>query len=149
MSGLILPPGARKEEQGGVDSSIDLYDSDILRIEKVLDRLNAEDVGKPRDIESLMKKIIDLFHDIGLRVDVSVWTAADNRGQEVEGTYIPSITINGRVDSDHQFDYDRMVHEVTNDILELGHDGIINTKTMSQETKDLLAAHGGGRCTCH
>lgn len=130
MSGLILPPSARQEPQGGVDSTIDLYDSDILRIEKVLDQLNAEDVGKKRDVEAVVQKITDLFARIGLRVDVKVWTAADARGQEVEGVFIPEITINGRVDPKHEFDYDRMVHEVTNDLLELGEGGVIKTQKM-------------------
>lgn len=129
MSGLILPPSARAEERGGVDATIDLYDSDILKIEKVLEQLNAEDVGQKRDIEGFVQKATDLFAKIGLRVDVKIWTAADRRGQEVEGTFIPDITINGRVDK-HEFDYDRMVHEVTNDLLELGEGGVIHTKKM-------------------
>ena len=130
MSGLILPPSARQEERSAVESAIDLYDSEILKIEQVLEQLNAEDVGKPRPLEDFVQKVTELFAKIGLVVDVKVWTAADNRGQEIAGTFIPEITITGRVDRKHEFDYDRQVHEVTNDLLDLGEGGVIHTQKM-------------------
>lgn len=106
-----------------VDSTIELYDSDILAIEKVIARLNAEDVGQRRELEDFVQKVKEKFHDIGFLVDVLVWTS------NVDGVFVPEITINGRVE-DKPFDYDRQVHEVTNDLLELGEGGVISTKKM-------------------
>lgn len=115
-------PGRKPEAT--VDATIELYDSDILAIEGVIAKLNNEDVGRARELEDFVQKTKELFFEIGLRVDVLMWTS------NVDGTYVPEITINGRVDAHHEFDYDKQVHQVTNDLLELGEGGVISTKKM-------------------
>lgn len=133
MSMLHLP--GPSQSSGGVQSMIDLYDSEILAIEKVLDQLNAEDVGKRKQVDSVDHKIEDMFRRIGLKVSVMWYTAADRRGQEVDGVFIPEVTIQDRIDR-HEFDHDRQVHQVTNDLLELGDKGVIKT-TKAPEKKFL------------
>lgn len=128
-------PGRKPD--GGVDSSIELYDTDILAIESVLARLNTEEVGRTRDLETFVQKTTELFAEIGLKVDVSMWTST------ADGVYIPQITINGRIDTKHEFDYDRMVHEVTNDVLQLGEGGVISTKKMNPSAP-IFGGHGNG-----
>lgn len=114
---------------GEVNSTIDLYDHEIPLIEGVLDRLNAN-VGKVHDNvteEALRFKgeIEERFAEIGLLVGVMMVP------EQVDARIIsPHITINGRME-DHEFDHDRQVHEVTNDILGIAPDGggVIKTKS--------------------
>lgn len=106
-----------------VQAEINLYDSDILSIESVLKKL-ATRQGQSVDLESFRNEIVNRFREAGFDVKVSMWTT------EQKGTFVPEVTIVDRVDKDHAFDYDRMVHEVTNDLLDLGEGGVISTKDL-------------------
>lgn len=114
---------------GEVNSTIDLYDHEVPLIEGVLAELNKH-VGKVVEgvAEHALKvkgEIEDRFAEIGLRVSVlMIPEAVDPR------IISPSITISGRIDN-HEFDHDRQVHEVTNDILGIAPDGggVIKTKS--------------------
>lgn len=103
-----------------VSSLINLYDSEIVKVEGVVAALN-EKQGKTVDLEGFRKEAIGRFEEIGLKVDVLVYES------NVEGVYPFDIVI-----QDHcervPFDPDRMVHEVTNDLLGLGEGGVIKTK---------------------
>jgi hypothetical protein len=90
---------------------IDLYDHEIIEAEKVLEALN-EKRGKATNLEAFRKEIIGRFEEIGLVVDPKVW------GTNQDDLYAFDIEIQGRCEP-HAFDYDRQVHEVTSDILEL------------------------------
>lgn len=103
-----------------VTSTIDLLDSDIIRIEKVLAALNAMR-GKTVPLESFRREILDRFEQIGLGVDVKVWET------NLVSVFLFDIEINRRYEA---FDPERMVHEVTNDLLDLGDGGVINTKNV-------------------
>jgi len=99
-------------------SGIDLFDSDIVRIERVLAALNAKR-GKSIPLEAFRKEVVDRFFQIGLGVDVRVWET------NVAGVFAFDIQINSRSEA---FDPDRMVHEVTNDLLDLGEGGVISSQ---------------------
>jgi hypothetical protein len=109
---------------------IDLYDSEIIEVEKIIQKLNYDHVGQQRDVEGFVQRTIDMFARIGLRADVAMYTMADRQGRPVEG-FMPEITIQGRINErGFEFDHDKMVHEVTNDLLGLGEGGVINTTHM-------------------
>lgn len=90
---------------------IELYDSEILAAEKVLERLH-EKQRKATNLESFRKEIIERFAEIGLSVDVKVWTTNQ------EGVFGFDVEIIGRTEA-IKWDPDRMVHEVRTDILDL------------------------------
>ena len=98
---------------------IDLYDSEILQIEKVLAKLK-EKAQHQVNYQHFQDEIKERFAEIGFRVDVSWWET------NVDGLRQPEITIQARMER-HTFDRDRMTHEVTNDILDLGEGGVIKT----------------------
>lgn len=120
---------------GGVNSVIDIYDSEILTIERVLEKLNEQIIGKPISIDDADKRITGLFHESGFIVTTNWWDTSER------GTYIPEITIQARV-KEEEFDHDRMVHEVTNDILDLGTKGVIKTGKINPENIGGHQGHG-------
>lgn len=126
MSGLILPPGGR---QPSPEPAFEPYDSEIIRIGEVMDRLNVMRQS-PMNPEDFYQAGVDMFHKAGIVADIVFYEAADERGQLVPGVWVPEVVLKGRVDEKHEFDWDRQVHEVTNDILGLGEGGVISTKKM-------------------
>ena len=113
-------------------SQVDLMDTEILRVEKVTQALNQRQGKMGTNLEAFRKEIIERFADIGFKVDVKVYTT------DQEGLYAFDIDITDRLAG--QFDPDRQVHDVTNDILELGDSGVINTQ---QTASGLHLLHGG------
>lgn len=91
--------------------SIELYDHDIFSIEKVLAQLNKKQ-HKSVNLEDFRREIIERFEDIGLVVNVKVYTTAE------EGVFAFDIDIYDRCER-KPFDYERQAHEVRNDILEI------------------------------
>lgn len=120
---------------------IDVYDSDIEQIEAVRDVLRARSAGR-RDYEEFDREIKDRYAEIGFAVTVNWHTAAGPDGRQVEGTLIPVVTLDGRLDG-RIFDPDRMVHEVTNDLLKLGEGGVIATGKLDPAQKAAMDAHKG------
>jgi hypothetical protein len=100
-----------------VGASIELYDSDILKIEEVLNKLN-EKVGTNQNYESLEREIRGRFAEIDLVAEVS-WYEYAVSGQKIEGGAMPEITITGRIELEKEFDHDRLRHEVVQNILDL------------------------------
>ena len=90
---------------------IDLYDSEILAAEKVLEKLNVKQ-RTATNLENFRKEIIERFAEIGLKVDVKVWTTNQ------DGVFGFEVEIIGRTENIN-WDADRMVHEVRTDILDL------------------------------
>lgn len=90
---------------------IDLYDSEILAAEKVLERLHVKQ-RTSTNLESFRKEIVERFAEIGLKVDVKVWTTNQ------DGVFGFEVEITGRTE-EIKWDPDRMVHEVRTDILDL------------------------------
>lgn len=108
-------------------ANCEIYDSEILKIETVLEILNRK-VGSSTNLEGFRKEILDRFARIGFVVDVRVYST------NVPGTYSWEIQINDRTDNT-AWDPDQMVHEVTNDLLDLGTGGVIKTNTAEEAAK--------------
>lgn len=120
----------------------DLYDSELLAIEDVKATLTARSAGR-RDYADFEKEIIDRFREAGFKVSVNWYTFADYSGREVEGAFLPDVTIEDRLGP--AFDPDQMVHEVTHDLLELGEGGVIDTTRTAEAHKAAMDAHEGHR----
>lgn len=98
--------------------SIDILDSEVLEIEKILNTLKDRAQHHSGELGNFDNEIKTRFAEIGFAVDVKWWHT------NVEGVKMPEVEIIGRTLARH-FDHDRMVHEVTNDMLGLGTGGTI------------------------
>ncbi len=87
--------------------SVDLYDEDILEIEKIINRLKSAS-ALPKDIDAFDRRIVEMFGEAGYKVDVKWWHT------NVEGVYAPDIEVVGFTDNRGQFDHDRQVWNVVN-----------------------------------
>jgi hypothetical protein len=92
-----------------ITSAFNLYDTDILRLEKVIEQLNRK-IGTATNMEGFRQEILDRMARAGFRVDVKVYSTTQ------DGTYAFDIEIKDRLDSGFTFDYDQQVHEVTHDL---------------------------------
>jgi hypothetical protein len=97
--------------------AIDLYDSEILLIEKVLEKLN-EKQGRHVQMEDFRREIIGRFEEIGLIVSVMVYSTADSGGLPIDDVYAFDITISDRCER-KPFDMDRQRYEVVNDVADI------------------------------
>lgn len=115
---LWVPPSARQPQQvsEGLDSMIDLYDSDIMTIEAVTEQLERS-VGEAREVQGFVEEAIERFGLAGFRVKVDIYEV-QGPGPLPIGTYVPHITIEERLTRE-EFDRERMSWEVQNDILEI------------------------------
>lgn len=120
------PLGAPQPNHAGLTINCEVYDSEIAEIEGVLDRLNERARNGRVNFDAFDREIKDRFHQIGFKVNVT-WYHSN-----VAETKIPEITITDRTER-HEFDYDQQVHEVTNDILDLGDKGVIKTDPAALE----------------
>lgn len=101
---------------------IDLYDTEILAMEKVLEALERSSEGAFVDRDAWTREVKERFAEIGLVVDVKWWRTNE------AGVLAPDIEIVGRVSKDDEFDHARMAHEVQHDVLDLGEGGIIKAE---------------------
>lgn len=99
-------------------SMIELNDSDILKIESVVKILNDRQ-GKVLNLDAFRREAEERFADAGFKVTVKTYQTNQ------DGLYAFDIEINDRLEG--QFDPDQMVHEATNDLLELGTGGVIKS----------------------
>jgi hypothetical protein len=104
------------------DTFFDLNDSELLRLEEVVKVLNQRQ-GKSLSIEAFRKEAIERFAIAGFKVDVKTYTTTE------PGVYAFDIDVQDRYEG--EFDPERQVHEVTNDLLELGTKGTIKTEQTS------------------
>lgn len=115
---MTTPAGESRQSE--LTSQIELYDHEILKIEKhALKPLNDKQ-GKVLNLEAFRREIIQRFEDIGFIVDVKVWDTTQ------ASTYWFDIDIVDRIER-IVFDHDRQVHEVTHDLLDLGEGGVIKS----------------------
>lgn len=122
----------------------DIADSEVLEIEKVLTFLKQRARDKRRNFSDFEREIKERFEDIGFVVTVS-WYEFGREGTPgaIPGAAMPEVTISGRCER-KPFDHDRMVHEVTRNILGLpGQEGVIKTNTPGM--KRLVEGHKHGR----
>lgn len=129
---------SRPQPQGpnapGLTVACEVYDTEIIEIEKVLGALSERATRGRLNFDAFDREIKDRFHKIGFLVDVA-WYHTD-----VAETKIPEIVIKDRTEA-RDFDYDRQVHEVTNDVLELGDKGVIKSDPKALES----SGHQGHR----
>lgn len=105
---------------------IDLYDHEVLAIERVHLELQDRARAKEHNYNDFEAEIRNRFAEIGFTVDVN-WYRFEIDGVEQDGA-MPEITITGRADPGHEFDHDRQVHEAVSNILQLpGQEGWIKT----------------------
>jgi len=137
------------EEAGGVSSTINLYDSEIIKVEGILDKLNERRTRTARmSYEAFTDEAKNRFLEAGLTVSVRWYSAGvanpDGTMTEVEGTLIPEIVITGRTDAkSFVFDHDRMSHEVQSDLLQLGTGGKL--KLTAEDARKILEVQKGHR----
>lgn len=129
-----------------VDSTITLYDSEIIKVEGVLEKLNERKSKTARmSYEAFTDEAKNRFLEIGLVVSVRWYEAGaeqpDGTLKKIEGTLIPEIVITGRTDSKFVFDHEQMSHEVQNDLLQLGTGGKI--KLTAADARQILQTQQG------
>lgn len=140
-------------QAGEVTSQVNLYDSEIIKVEEVLDKLNNRRERTSRmSYEAFTQEAKELFAAIGLEVSVRWYEAGITRNdgtmQKIEGTLIPEVVILARTNSKtFQFDHDKMSHEVQSDLLQLGTGGKL--KITASEAREIIAGarahkHGNG-----
>lgn len=104
------------------DNNLDIYDSEILEIEKVLEVLQYKASTKKQNYESFQNEIKNRFAEIGFVVDVLWYEVGeempDGTVRKQEDVFMPEIVIKNRVQR-IEFDRERMRHEVVNNILEM------------------------------
>lgn len=101
---------------------LDLTDSDVLKIERVYNDLMERFRRRSVLLNDFQKEAEDKFAQIGFKVRVDMYET------NYPGVYMPEITIQDRYEG--EFDPDQMVYEVTKDILDLGTEGVIDSKPM-------------------
>ncbi len=90
---------------------LDLYDSEILAAEKVLEALHQKQrTSVP--LESFRKEIIERFAEIGLVVYPKIYDT------DQDGVFAFEVEIRGRTEA-VTYDFDKQVHEVRTDVLDL------------------------------
>lgn len=110
-----------------------LYDHELADADRLWRRLledRQETLMNPQDFVDEVKE--EFAAKVGLVVDVKAYTTGKVVGQhpitgediveEVPGLYSFDIEIIGRTEA-HEFDHDRMAHEVRNNLLGLRDDG--------------------------
>lgn len=110
----------------GLTANCDIHDSEIAKIQEILEILRRRSEGSV-DYDAFDREIRDRFNTIGFKVSVAWWRT------NVEGTLIPEITITDRTER-VDFDHEQKVHEIVNDVLDLGDGGVIKYDP-SQMTK--------------
>lgn len=95
---------------------IELYDSDILVIEKIWDKLRERHQQQRRNYPAFEQEVRERFAEAGFLIHVN-WFGYEIGGERQEGA-MPEITVTGRTEK-QEFDHDKQVHEVTGNILEL------------------------------
>lgn len=123
--------------QFDLNSLVDLYDSDIEAIRVgPLAWMNSKS-GTRMNLEEFRKTAVEKFADIGFRTNVKCYDTNE------EGTYFFEAEIQERLGK-RVFDYDRQVHEVVNNYLQLpdAETGFINTDKAMMEFQRKQAMKG-------
>lgn len=117
---------------------IDLNDSEILIIEKTV-KWAQEQQGQHRNLEDFRRAVVDKFNQDGFQVNVLCFETNQ------PGCYAFDLEITGRVPGSRQFDPDRQVHEVVNNLLELPDQDKGYIKTDRGMFEDLAAGNVSGQ----
>jgi hypothetical protein len=124
--------------------TIDLYDHELIAIDKGPVAWMAKVQGSAMSLETFRLTAQGKFAEVGFRANVLAYETTE------PGTYAFDIEILGRTHEVGEFDFDRQVHEVVNNILEDPHaeKGFINTAAAAAEFRsanpDAHKGHGPG-----
>lgn len=116
--------------------SIDLYDHDLLAIDKGPVAWMTRHQGSSMGLEHFRRAAEEQFAEVGFRATVKCYETNE------AGTYAFDIEINGRIEK-HDFDFDRQVHEVTSGVLLGEASGTIKTSD-AMKNVDLKGHKCGG-----
>lgn len=114
-----------------LSSNVELYDSDLLAIEKGPLNWMGKRRGQRMNLENFRKAVVDQFAMVGFVVDVKCY---DTNETEV---YAFDVEIKSRTEA-QAFDYDRMRHEVVNNLLDIP--GVTKGELIKAPTKAEVAA---------
>lgn len=108
------------------------YDSEVAAGRDLLFRLQEKYANARVNPQDLVDDVIEQFAQIGLVVDVKTYATGEVKGyhpltgepmvEHVPDLWTFDVEIQGRVDK-HEFDHERMAHEVQSNILGLANDG--------------------------
>lgn len=117
--------------ESNVTSQINLYDHEILKIEQGPLAWMQDRQWTQMDLEGFRKAVVEQFAEIGLDVRVNCWETDQPK------VYAFDVVIQKRNDRAAPWDPDRMVHEVTRNILEIpGQEpGFIKTDKAMRDTQ--------------
>lgn len=120
-----------------VTSFIDLYDSDILAIERGPLAYMKSKQFERMDLEEFRVAAKEKFEQLGFWVNVKCYDT------DQSDVYAFDVEIMGKLEN-KPFDYDRMVHEVTRNVLELPDQagGFIDTDKAMMEMLKAERAQG-------
>lgn len=132
----LWTPNGSPSPSSELTSTVELYDSDISRIDNGPLAWAREREGRMLDIDQFTKDLTEQFAHIGFGVDVQVWDT------QQEGAYVFKIEIQRRLT---EWDPDQQVHEVVNNVLDLpGQDGgWIKTEEAMKEHERRRKERGG------
>lgn len=118
--------------------NLHIHDSDIIAMEKGPLAWMISKQGSPMNLEDFRRAAVEKFYDVGFKVYLKVYQTNQ------DGTYAFNVEILDRVDSKKAFDYDKQVHEVVNNILELPdqNGGWIDTDKMLREAEKKAREQG-------
>jgi hypothetical protein len=116
----------------GLTARVEIHDSEIIEIERLLERLSTKAHDGRVDYAAFTREVRERFEDLGFMVVVN-WYETN-----VEGTLIPEIVIRDRIEAG-AFDHDQKVHEITHDLLDIGDGGVI--KSNPEAFKDQEHGH--------
>lgn len=130
------------EPSDGLVVDIDLYDSDVLKIEQVVKELNRTRATKSTTVEGWRNEIVQRFEDAGFRAQVTLQqieeVQAEGKATQKDGRVFTTISIVGRTEDIHvgEFDHDRQRDEVRSNILGRNAQGNIKSArvALSQES---------------
>jgi hypothetical protein len=91
---------------------IDIYDSDIVKIDEGPMKWMVSKQGTGMSLESFRRGAVEQFAEVGFRANVKTYETTE------AGTYAFEVEILGRVDPKFVFDNDQMIHEVTRNVLD-------------------------------
>lgn len=118
MGDLWVPGSAQSPGVAGdgLQTHIDLYDSDLLVIEQILIRLQRH-TNTQMNLQGFVDEARERFGEAGFKVAVAIYEV-QSPGPLPVGSYVPEITIQDRLTRE-EFDRDKMTWEVQSDILEI------------------------------
>ncbi len=92
---------------------LNLYDEDIIALEKGPYAWMKQRQGSRMNMEDFRRGAIEKFYDAGFKVNLKVYET------DQPEVYAFDVEILDRVQREQQFDFDKQVHQVVNNLLEL------------------------------